>query len=126
MVTRIAPSKPVRHFLKEWRLERRLTQQQLADLLPTGEDGKPTGKDQISRWERSERGMTMGVQAALAEALGITPVDLFRHPAAAPKDSIDRMLEQLPKDWADDLHDEFERRVLHTQKLIEATQKTAR
>jgi len=67
-----------------------MTQQQLADLLPNGEDGKPTGKDQISRWERNERGMTMDVQAALAEALGLdNPGNLFRDPS---QPSIDDLL----------------------------------
>ena len=66
MVTRIGPKTPVKHFLREWRETLGLTQQQLADRLPLGDDGKPTGKDQISRWERSKRGMTMDVQAALA------------------------------------------------------------
>lgn len=53
-----------------------------------GEDGKPTGKDQISRWERNERGMTMDVQAALAEALGIEAYDLFRDPAQPSADEL--------------------------------------
>ncbi|MGO8242979.1 helix-turn-helix domain-containing protein [Rhizobium johnstonii] len=88
MVTRIGPSKPVRHYLKEWREEKHLTQQQLADRLPIGEDGKPVGKDQISRWERSKRGMTMDVQGALAEALGIEPGDLFRDPEMPSADEL--------------------------------------
>ena len=79
MATRIGPRDPIKHYLKEWRVYRALTQQQLADRLPNGDDGKPTGKDQISRWERNERGMTMDVQAALADALGLeNPGELFR------------------------------------------------
>ncbi|MBS0257229.1 MAG: helix-turn-helix transcriptional regulator [Proteobacteria bacterium] len=93
MVTRIGPSKPLRHFLKEWRVKKGLTQQQLADRLPIGEDGKATGKDQISRWERSERGMTMDVQAALAEALDIEPGALFHDP---DRPSIDDLLRNAP------------------------------
>lgn len=90
MVTRIGSSKPYRHFLKEWRVKKELTQQKLADRLPVGEDGKPTGKDQISRWERNERGMTMDVQFAVAEALGLdSPADLFRDP---DKPSVDELL----------------------------------
>lgn len=88
MVTRIGPSKPIRHYLKEWRQNKNLTQQQLADRLPIGEDGKPTGKDQISRWERNERGMTMEVQAALADALGIPPEALFRDPDMPSADEL--------------------------------------
>jgi len=88
MVTKIGPSRPVRHFLKEWRKHRGLTQQQLADRLPSGDDGKPTGKDVVSRWERNERGISMDVQAALAEALSITPADLFRDPAMPSADDL--------------------------------------
>ena len=88
MVTKIGPSKPIRHFLKEWRLYRGLTQQQLADRLPAGDDGKPTGKDVVSRWERNERGMSMDVQAALAEALNISPADLFRDPMTPSADEL--------------------------------------
>lgn len=89
MVTRIGPSKPFKHFLKEWREKRGLTQQQLADRLPVGEDGKPTGKDQISRWENGKRGMTMEVQVALSEALNLdSPGDLFRDPHMPSADDL--------------------------------------
>lgn len=89
MVTRIGPRAPLRHFLKEWRLYRGLTQQQLADRLPVGRDGQGTNKDQISRWERAERGMTMEVQAALSEALQISPGQLFHDPE---QPSVDELL----------------------------------
>lgn len=89
MVTRIGPSKPFKHFLKEWRETKGLTQQQLADRLPIGEDGKATGKDQISRWETGKRGMTMEVQMALAEALNLdSPGDLFRDPNMPSADDL--------------------------------------
>lgn len=65
-----------------------MTQQQLADLLPAGDDDTPTGKDQVSRWENNERGMTMAVQVALAEALGISPGDLFRNPGEPSADHL--------------------------------------
>lgn len=60
----------------------------MADRLPAGEDGKLTGKDQVSRWERAQRGMTMDVQAALAEALDIEPGDLFRDPKQPSADEL--------------------------------------
>lgn len=82
MIARIRSSVPIRHFLKEWRLKRGKTQQQLADLLDTD-------KAQISNWERDKRGMTMDVQVALAYALGIEPPDLFRDPETP---SIDELL----------------------------------
>lgn len=99
MVTRIGPSKPFRHFLKEWREKRGLTQQQLADRLPVGKDGKPTGKDQISRWETGKRGMTMDVQVALSEALPLdSPGDLFRDPN---QPSADELLRRVPPEQRD-------------------------
>lgn len=94
MTSRIGPKAPLRHYLKEWRTRKGhyLTQQQLADRLPLGEEGKPTGKDQISRWERFERGITMEAQAALAEALNIQPWQLFQHPDTP---SADELLRQV-------------------------------
>lgn len=88
MVTRIGPRAPFRHYLKEWREYRGLTQQQLADRLPSGRDGRGPGKDQVSRWERSQRGMTMEVQAALAEALSIAPGQLFHDPEEPSADDL--------------------------------------
>lgn len=88
MVTRIGPSAPLRHYLREWRKKKGLTLQKLADRLPLGEEGRATGKDQISRWERFERGITMEAQAALAEALGIEPWQLFQHPDTPSADEL--------------------------------------
>ena len=95
MVTRIGPSRPFKHYLKEWREKQGLTQQQLADRLPVGDDGKPTGKDQISRWENGKRDMTMSVQAALSEALGFgdDPGRLFHDP---DRPSVDELLKNAP------------------------------
>lgn len=81
MVTRIGPRRTHRQYLKEWRLHRRLTQQQLADRLDTS-------KDQISRWERGERGMNTEVMDAISEALLIEPPDLFRDPATPSADEL--------------------------------------
>lgn len=81
MVTRIGPKKPVRHYLREWRETRGLTQQQLADRVGTG-------KDQISRWENSKRGVSTDVLAALAEGLNITTADVFRDPKQPSVDAL--------------------------------------
>lgn len=93
-----------------------LTQQQLAELAGTSQP-------QIKRLESGERKLTKEWALRLAPHLKTTAEALL---FPAPKDSIDRMLENLPKDVADDLHDEFERRVLHTQKLIDDRHKPAR
>lgn len=82
MVARIGPKAPFRHYLKEWREYRGLTQQQLADRLDTG-------KDQISRWESGKRGMSAEVLAALAEALQLSePGQIFHDPAQPSADEL--------------------------------------
>lgn len=81
MIARLGPKRPFKHFLREWREARHLTQEQLADRLDTG-------KDQVSRWENGKRGMTIEVQVAIAEALQIEPADLFRDPAAPSIDAL--------------------------------------
>jgi transcriptional regulator with XRE-family HTH domain len=81
MIARIRSSKPVRHFLREWRIAKGKTQQQLADLIDTS-------KGQVSSWESQRRGMTMEVQTALAYALGIEPQDLFRDPEQPSADQL--------------------------------------
>lgn len=86
MVTRIGPKAPFRHYLREWRAARGLSQPQLADRLETS-------KGQISRWESGGRAMSGDVIAALADALGIEPGDIFRDPAAP---SIDALLSRAP------------------------------
>lgn len=88
MVERIGPKAPLRHYLKEWRKAKGFTQQQIADRLPVGEDGKGTSKDVVSRWERFERGITMEAQAALADALSIEPWQLFQHPDTPSADEL--------------------------------------
>lgn len=86
MTTRIGPKKPRRHFLKAWRENRGLTQEQLADRLGTH-------KGQVSNWENYRRDITLGVQMALAEALDMdNPGDIFRDPAQPSADEIMRSL----------------------------------
>lgn len=116
MVARITPTKPVRHFLKEWRTKKRMTQQQLADEVQTG-------KDQISRWERNERGMTMDVQVALAQALGIEAPDLFRNPDDQHMDAVYRMVHEVAPELGDDetelLVEDLKRRIIERKELVE-------
>ena len=97
MTERIGPKKPLRHYLKEWRTrkDKFLTQQQLADRLPVGEEGQGTSKDVISRWERHQRGISMEAQAALAEALDIEPWQLYQHPDAPTADQL--LMKATPK-----------------------------
>lgn len=81
MIARIGPNRPFRHYLREWREYRGLTQQQVADRLETN-------KGNVSNWENGKRSIGADVQAALAEALSIDPGDLFRDPQQPSADAL--------------------------------------
>jgi transcriptional regulator with XRE-family HTH domain len=81
MIARIGPRQPFRHFLREWRLHRGLTQQQVADRLETN-------KGNVANWENGKRGLSVDVQFALAEALAMQPEDLFRNPLQPSADAL--------------------------------------
>lgn len=74
--TRIGPRRPVHIYLREWRENRNLTQQQLADRL--GVD-----KATISRWEGGKRSPSLNVLAALGEALNV-PLPELNGPPPPP------------------------------------------
>ena len=84
----IGPKKPHRLYLKEWRVFRALTQEQLAEMLGTT-------KQTISRHERAEREVTTGHLIELASALNCEPGDLFLHP---DRWQAERALNNLPLD----------------------------
>jgi transcriptional regulator with XRE-family HTH domain len=62
------------YYLKEWRQERGMTQEDLAAALKTS-------KGEISRYERGERPLTLLIQFRLMRALNITPAQFFEPPA---------------------------------------------
>lgn len=64
------PSKRRRHFIKEWRKFRDLTQEDLAELLGTT-------KTSISRIEDLKQGYTQDFLEACADALGTHPGTLL-------------------------------------------------
>src|SRR5256885_9288244 len=66
------PKKRRRHFVREWRKFRGLTQEQLADLLHTT-------KANISRVENLHQGYTQDFLEACAEVLGTDPAALISH-----------------------------------------------
>ncbi len=88
MPPRIGPKRPFRLYIAEWREDKRLTQQQLGDRLGTSDVT-------VSRWETGKRKPDLDAQAAIAEALGISPGDLYRHPE---QPSADALLRGQPKD----------------------------
>ena len=78
---RIGPRKPHRIYLAEWRGHRNLTQKQLGERL--GVSGVT-----VSRWETATSLLNTDVMGAVAEALDIEPVDLYRDPARPSAESL--------------------------------------
>lgn len=76
------PARRRRHFIKEWREFRELTQEQLADMLGTT-------KTSISRIEDLKQGYTQDFLDACADALGTHPgVLLMRPPTEADRNIV--------------------------------------
>jgi transcriptional regulator with XRE-family HTH domain len=85
---RIGARRPTRHYLREWREKKQLTQQQVADRIGTG-------KDQVSRFENYKRAMTLDAAAAFASALDIDTLAIFRDPETP---SVDELLNKASPD----------------------------
>lgn len=81
MPPRVRPKVPARLYLAEWREDKGLTQQELADRLNTSDVT-------VSRWETGKRRPDMEAQEAIAEALGIRATDLRRHPSERSADAL--------------------------------------
>jgi transcriptional regulator with XRE-family HTH domain len=78
---RVADDGEFRHYLKEWRLHRGLSQEQLAAALKTS-------KGEVSRYERGERTLSLLIQFRLMRALRITPGQFFSPPGARSADAL--------------------------------------
>jgi transcriptional regulator with XRE-family HTH domain len=70
-----------RHYLKEWRQKRGMTQEDLAEALKTS-------KGEVSRYERGERTLSLLIQFRLMRALNITPAQFFTPPEARSADAL--------------------------------------
>jgi transcriptional regulator with XRE-family HTH domain len=92
MPPRIGPRKPVRVYLALWREKKDLTQEQLGERFEP-----PVDKGTISRWENAKPGgLTLGVIAAYAEALGRKAPDMYgRPPASDPEPTLDELAADL-------------------------------
>jgi transcriptional regulator with XRE-family HTH domain len=88
MPVRIGPKRPPRVFLREWREAKRLTQEQLAGRLDV------SGVT-VHRWETSQVFMNTNVLAAVAEALDIEFLDIFRPPERPSADAL--LADQSPE-----------------------------
>jgi transcriptional regulator with XRE-family HTH domain len=84
-----------RHYLREWRQKRGLTQEQVAEAMGTH-------RGMISRYESSQRGLTLEVQFRLMEVLDIMPAQFFSPP---DEPSLDAMLRNASPDDRRLVHD---------------------
>jgi transcriptional regulator with XRE-family HTH domain len=84
MVSIMETGKPtVKHYLREWRLARGLSQRQLSNKVGIA-------KNVISRYETEARGVSLQVMLELIDALDITPNQFFEPPARPSLDAIVR------------------------------------
>lgn len=75
------PARRRRHFIREWREFRKLTQEQLADAIGTT-------KTSISRIETLKQSYTQEILEAIADELGTTPGALLsRRPTEADREA---------------------------------------
>jgi transcriptional regulator with XRE-family HTH domain len=81
MPRRAPPDPGFRHYLKEWRLKRGLTQEELGARVGLN-------KSQISRCESANRGIKLELQFAFMNALGIRPAQFFSSPDEVTADDI--------------------------------------
>lgn len=86
MVIKVGHNNPLRHYLREWRESKHLTQEQVAERLETS-------KGQVSNFENNKRKMTVEMANAFAFALGIDPLSIFHHP---DQPSADALLRNAP------------------------------
>jgi transcriptional regulator with XRE-family HTH domain len=70
--------RPPRHYMKEWRLERDMTQKGLADAIGSA-------KSLISRYEARTVAMSVELIFAACEALNIGLEEFFDHPKRAKR-----------------------------------------
>lgn len=102
MVARITPKggKSSKHYFREWRKFRKMSQEQVAEELETT-------KATVSRMETGKTQYNADYLQALADLFKCHPADLLRDPIA-PEKSVDRRLRILPPDISELLHDQFD------------------
>lgn len=71
--------------MRAWREKRGLTQEQVATKLGTH-------RGMVSRYENSERGLTLTQQFRIMRILKITPAQFFQHPDEA--DALEKLMHE--------------------------------
>lgn len=74
--------------MRAWREKRGLTQEQVATKLGTH-------RGMVSRYENSERGLTLSVQFRVMRILDITPAQFFQDPDDA--DALEKLMHEAEK-----------------------------
>jgi transcriptional regulator with XRE-family HTH domain len=72
---------PFRHYLREWREERKMLQEELAEAVGLT-------KSAISRYETGERKIHLDLQFRLMVALRIVPAQFFSPPGSPSLDAL--------------------------------------
>ena len=93
MPRRIGPkiSPPPRHFIRQWREARDMTQEQLAEAIDSSEST-------ISRLENGCKGYTQGTLEAIAAALDASVIALLSiDPSESGQDDIYRIVQDMSR-----------------------------
>ncbi|WP_404801163.1 helix-turn-helix domain-containing protein [Acuticoccus sediminis] len=86
--TRIRPKAPPPVYLKAWLSKLDVTQDQLAERIGSNQST-------VSRYLSGKREISISAAIAIAEALGIRDIDLYRHP---DEESLDALLAGRPEE----------------------------
>jgi transcriptional regulator with XRE-family HTH domain len=77
MVTRIYKGRRGHLFIEEWMRQRNISDERLANRLGVA-------RETVTRWRRQQHRLNPGKIAAIASALDLEPVDLWRAPSDRP------------------------------------------
>lgn len=89
-----APPKGTRrHYLYEWMLVLRMTDQDLVDRWPKGSE--PPRRETVNRWKHLAINMPTSTANRAAQALGIDTAQLFTLPAGKRRASLDEITRDL-------------------------------
>ena len=100
MVTKIYKGRRGHLFIAEWMGRRGLNDERVANRLGVA-------RETVTRWRTQQHRLNPGKIAAIASALDLEPVELFRPPTAHP--SLDVLLDGLPTEQQDATFDIMKR-----------------
>lgn len=98
MVARIRKGARAHLYITEWRENRGLTLDQLANRIGVAENT-------VWRWENEQHRLNPEKIAALAHHLDLEPEELWQPPTANPRPSLDSLLKNADADTFSTAHD---------------------